>query len=127
MKKIKAILLLLALFPFSNLSAQLPEGADQIIRDEFGYPPKQSDFLSLEPGDEPNQYVLSVFEGAEQYLGIKEFLNLEKTFSKAKNIERVQQDDLEIFYVYSKEKDPDKILDSLWVEFLAASKISFGK
>jgi hypothetical protein len=108
------------------MNDQIPEGADECIRQDVGYPPKLEDWhFSLEKGDE-GQYQFSMFEGAELYLGTKLFSALPTLFSKINGVDRVKQVDRESYLIGSGLNEND-LLEELWKVFLIASEASFKR
>ena len=107
--------------------AAIPEGAEEELRKEFGYPPKIEMWnFSVTKTNQPNVYEFTMVEVAQYYLGDKIFFSLPERFTKIKGIEIAEQEDRELYYIQSN-LNPSQLKSALWEAFLSASAESFGK
>ena len=107
--------------------AEIPEGADESLRKEYGYPPKKEMWhFHIAKTDQPNIYEFTMVEVAQYYLGEKIFFSLPERFTKIKGIEIAEQEDRELYYIKSK-LNASQLKKVLWEAFLSASAESFGK
>jgi hypothetical protein len=106
---------------------QMPEGASSRARDVLGYPPKRADWhFSISLGPSGWDYYLSMYEGAESYLGTAIFDSLPGRFEKVEGVSVVLQEDRDLYRIRSGLKQDD-LEARLWEAFLAAAKDSFGQ
>ena len=107
--------------------AEIPDGADESLRKEYGYPPKKEMWhFNVAKTDQPNIYEFTMVEVAQYYLGEKIFFSLPERFTKIKGIEIAEQEDRELYYIKSK-LNASQLKTVLWEAFLSASAESFGK
>jgi hypothetical protein len=127
MRKLIQILFASLIVISSIAYAGVPEGADELIRNDMGYPPKIEECgFEVEATDEGSwTYIVEIFDGAEYYLGTKIFNSLEKRFSRVPGIKKVKHEDRDMFLVRSKGLSQEQLRKALWEEFLKASAEAF--
>ena len=126
--KLKIIsIIMLSLLLGGMVMAAIPEGAEEELRKEYGYPPKiEMWHFRVAKTNQPNVYEFTMIEVAQYYLGDKIFFSLPERFTNIKGIETVQQEDRELYYIQSN-LNPSQLKSALWEAFLSASAESFGK
>lgn len=108
------------------MAATVPEGADQYIREDLGYPPDIEQWsFEVEPEKAPWTYRLALFEGAEQYLGTAIYRSLAERFATVPGVTRVVQEDREWFLIRSEGLTQEELQKKLWGKFLAAAAEAF--
>ena len=125
--RIKHLYLLFLILSSGLLMAkEIPEGADEILRSEIGYPPTQETLhFHVAKTEEKGVFVLEVYEGLEYYLGEQLFENLVDMFSGIDGVSEVEHADREIFILVSNGSELGELKESLWQVILNASQFSF--
>lgn len=122
-----ALLALLLSFGGTLIAAPL-EGADPYLRQSMGFPPKRSDWhFEIHPEKSPWTYRVSLFEGAELYLGTRIFMSLPTRFQKIRGVTRVEQEDREWYLFQTKGITSGQLQEALWQQFQGAATEAFQR
>lgn len=116
----------LIFFMGNVMAGSVPEGADQDFRKEVGPQPVQDEWHFELSKYEKNKYFLSMYEGAESYLGTSIFDSLPKRFEQIAGIKKVEQLDRELYEIEIDSGKSANIKKALWDVFVKAAAESFG-
>lgn len=99
----------------------------ELIRAEYGYPPRKEDFLSLVENDPdaPGVFWVWIEEWTEIYLGTAPFDSLVERFKQIPGVDSAEQEDREVFCIRVHGIAAEKLEQEMWEKFCEAAEEGF--